>query len=88
MLPSTMVGCCPPQKVLHREHVAVFTDARESECTSSFDFTDHVAQEICAPPQNTLREIVPSLVVLQNLPPNVGRCLLCLPRRVLVIEPS
>ena len=66
----TLVGCDPHQKVLHGEHSAVLTDVRQSDRTSFFDFSDHVPQEIRAPPHDTLHDVVPSLGIFPNLTPH------------------
>ena len=50
----------------------------ESDGTPYFDFSDHMPQEIRAPPHDALHEIVPVLVIFHCLAPDIttaGACL-------------
>ena len=38
----TLVSRHPPQVVLHCEHLAVFTDVKERDCSSCFNFADQM----------------------------------------------
>ena len=86
LLLSPRGGFYPPLEVLDKEHLAVLTDVRKSDCTSFFDLPDHVPEEIRAPPHDTLREIVPGVVILPNLTLHFGCCLLCPPRQLFVLK--
>ena len=67
----TTVGRCPPQEVLDREHLAMLTYERESEC-APISSTSPIT---CALRHGTPHEIIPSLAILQFLTPDFGYCL-------------